>query len=88
MGPKNPMPGASKKIQQFKPTHVGFTIMLSAYNVFRKCVHFIRNRFPHVKIIAGAVGALIDETKNLADYTCIGEGVHFIRRLFNEKLDA
>ncbi|MHA1785697.1 MAG: B12-binding domain-containing radical SAM protein [Candidatus Helarchaeota archaeon] len=74
-------------IKNFKPSHVGFTIMLSAYNIFKKCVHFMRKNYPQIKIIAGGVGALIEETKKLADYTCTGEGVRFIRQILGDKND-
>lgn len=75
-----------KEIEDFQPTHIGFSIVLNAYEIFKECVQFVRRNYPQIKILAGDVGALVPETKEYADYVCKGEGVGFVRKILGEDL--
>lgn len=76
-----------KEIEKFEPTHIGFSILLGAYQSFVDCARFLKQNYPTIKIIAGNVGALVPRTTELADLICKGEGVEFIRSLFGEKAE-
>ena len=73
-----------KEIEDFKPTHVGFSVTMFGYELFKECSHYIRTNFPDIKILAGDVGALAPGTKMYADYICKGEGTKFVRELLGE----
>ncbi|NHI94584.1 MAG: radical SAM protein [Candidatus Lokiarchaeota archaeon] len=76
-----------REIEDFKPTHVGFSVTMFGYELFKECSHFIRSNYPNIKIIAGDVGALAPGTENYADHVCKGEGTRFIRMIFGEDPD-
>jgi hypothetical protein len=76
-----------KEIEEFKPSHIGFSVNLSAFELFKEYSSYIRQNYPQIKIVAGDVGALVPEISQYADYICRGEGVQFVRKLFNENLD-
>ncbi len=68
-------------------THVGFSIISNDYTNFIKCAQAVKTYDPSIKTVAGSTGAMFEETKNYVDYICIGRGVPFLRKLFNEKID-
>jgi hypothetical protein len=76
-----------KEIEEFHPSHIGFSVNLSAFELFKEYSHYMRQNYPKIKIIAGDVGALVPEITQYVDYVCRGEGVQFVRKLFNEDLE-
>lgn len=77
-----------EEVSSFRPTHVGFTVMLAGYQIFKECCTYLRKNHPEIVTIAGGVGALVPETKQIADYVCIGEGTSFVRSILKEEIDA
>jgi len=65
-------------------SHVVIATYLSGYPDFLKLTQFLRDKWPKIKIIAASVGALIHQTKNLADYTIKGNQVDDLRKILGE----
>ncbi|MHA1146487.1 MAG: B12-binding domain-containing radical SAM protein [Candidatus Helarchaeota archaeon] len=77
-----------KHVQEFNPTHVGFSVVFGAYTTFLECVNFLRKKYPKIEIIVGGPGALIPGIDAIADHVCKGEGSIFVRKLLGEKTDT
>ena len=68
-------------------THVGFSIISNDYSNFVKCAHIVKDFDPSIVTLAGGPGAMFSQTKDYVDHVCVGRGVPFVRKLFNEKID-
>ena len=69
-------------------THLGCSVRSNDFSNFLRCVKMVREKFPHIKIIAGNVGAHHVELEEYVDYICKGRGVPFLRELFEEDLNT
>ena len=69
-------------------THVGLGIFVAAYNTFIECANAVRENYPDIVLIAGNVGATFEDSERYVDLICSGRGVPFLRKLFNEDVDA
>lgn len=76
-----------RHIEEFQPTHVGFSVMLDSYRTFIQSSRFIRERYPNIKIIAGNVGSLVPGSVKHADFLCRGEGTLFLREILGENIE-
>ena len=71
-------------------THVGINFILPNALKAKRMAEYIREKYPLVKIILGGYGAVIPKLKDIMpfDALCRGEGVHWLRRYFNNRLDV
>jgi len=68
-------------------THVGFSIISNDYSNFVKCARVVKDFDSSIITLAGGPGAMFEKTKDYVDHVCVGRGVPFLRKLFNEKID-
>jgi len=68
-------------------THVGFSIISIDYSNFVNCARAVKDFDPSIITLAGGPGAMFDQTKDHVDHVCVGRGVPFLRKLFNEKIE-
>lgn len=64
--------------------HVVIATYLSGYSTFREISHYVREKYPRVKIIAASVGALLAESSSLADFTLKGDQVSDLREIVGQ----
>lgn len=69
-------------------THVGFSVFVSAYSRFVACAKAVKRFDPNIVTLAGNVGALFPETEKYVDYVVRGDGVPFLRKILNEKVNT
>lgn len=69
--------------------YIGISFIIPNFKKAKEMARIIRELSPDSKIILGGHGVSIPgiETMIENDYICKGEGVYFLRRLFNEKED-
>jgi radical SAM superfamily enzyme YgiQ (UPF0313 family) len=78
-----------KKELQKGYDYIGITFIVPNFNKARKMAKTIRELSPGSKIILGGHGVSIPDIESLIDhdFICKGEGVYFLRRLFEEDID-
>jgi len=69
-------------------THVGFGVYVNSYSTYVECAKAVKEAFPEIVLIAGNVGVLFEGTEKYVDHICIGRGVPFLRKLFNEDMNS
>jgi len=71
-------------------THVGINFILPNALKAKRMAEYIREKYPRTKIILGGYGAVIPGIENLMpfDALCKGEGVHWLRRYFGNRIDV
>lgn len=65
----------------------GFIVIstyLSRYSTFREIAQYIRAKHPEIKVIASSVGALLDESAQIADYRLKGDQVTDLRKIIGQ----
>jgi radical SAM superfamily enzyme YgiQ (UPF0313 family) len=69
--------------------YVGISFIIPNYKKAKEMTRLVRKHAPNSKIILGGHGVNIPEIETLleSDYICKGEGVRFLRKLFNEDPD-
>lgn len=70
--------------------YVGISFITPNFTKTRKMAELIRKHSPETKIILGGHGTQIPDIETLidCDYVARGEGIRWLRKLFNEKVDA
>jgi radical SAM superfamily enzyme YgiQ (UPF0313 family) len=70
--------------------YVGISFITPNFAKTRKMAELIRKHSPRTKIILGGHGTQIPDIETLidCDYVARGEGVRWLRKLFNENVDA
>lgn len=66
--------------------HIVIATYLSGYGTFREIATRVRKKYPDVKIIAAAVGALLPESANLADYVITGDQISDLRKITGQSV--
>lgn len=73
-----------RELAQGDFSYVVVATYLSGYSTFREIAQQIHTRHPEVKVIAAAVGALLPESAQLADYVVCGDQVTDLRRIIGQ----
>jgi hypothetical protein len=70
--------------------YVGISFITPNFLKTKKMAELIRKHSPSTKIILGGHGTQIPDIETLidCDYVARGEGIRWLRKLFNEKIDA
>jgi hypothetical protein len=69
-------------------THLGCSVRSNDLSNFIRCIKIVREKYPHIIIIVGNVGAHHIEVTSHVDYVCNGRGVPFLRELLEEDKNA
>lgn len=72
-----------------KYDYIGISLIMPNFKKAQKMAQLIREESPQSKIILGGHGVNAPNIESLIeyDYICRGEGVKFLRKLFNENID-
>lgn len=73
--------------EELETREYGFIVLatyLSGYSTFRDIAKYVRDKHPGVKIIAASVGALLDESRELADFTLRGNQITDLRKIVGQ----
>ena len=85
-------PSQSRFLDEVKKgyDYIGISFIVPNFLKARKMARMIREASPRTKIILGGHGTSIEgvEKSIPCDHVCRGEGIRFLRRLFNEDEDA
>ncbi len=85
-------PSQKKFINEIKKgyDYIGISFIVPNFVKAKKMAQLIREISPKTKIILGGHGTSIENIKDLipCDHTCRGDGVRFLRQLFNENVNA
>lgn len=73
-----------EELEGGKYDHIVISTYLSGYSTFREIAGYVRAKHPEVKIIVAAVGALISESSQLADFTVKGDQVSDLRAIIGQ----
>lgn len=76
-----------KELESDQYTHLVVSTYLSGYSDFKEIAEYVHANHPDIKVIAGSVGALVEETKQYADYILRGNQVDDLRGIIGEKKD-
>jgi radical SAM superfamily enzyme YgiQ (UPF0313 family) len=70
--------------------YIGISFIIPNFKKAQKMAKMIRTLSPNTKIILGGHGTNIPDIENLMehDYICRGEGIRFLRELFDEDVQA
>ena len=70
--------------------YIGISFILPNFKKARRMAQLIRHYSPHTRIILGGHGTSIENIREKipSDYVCRGEGIRFLRELFDEDLKA
>ncbi len=71
-------------------THVGISFIVPNMLKTKRMAEYIRKNYPEIKIILGGYGTIIPNLKDMIPYDeiCIGEGVRWLRKYFEDYPDA
>lgn len=80
----------SRAIEALDSKDVNYLVVstyLSGYSTFRDIARWTRRNRPEVRIVSGSVGALLDESQQLADYALYGNQIDDLRRIVGQPVD-
>ncbi len=71
-------------------THVGISFIVPNILKAKRMAEYIRRNYPEIKVILGGYGTVIPNLKDMIPYDeiCIGEGVRWLRKYFDDDLEA
>jgi len=71
-------------------THIGISFIVPNVEKVSRMTSYIRKEYPHIKIILGGYGTIIQNLKDIVQYDalCKGEGVRWLREYFGENPNA
>lgn len=73
-----------KELKKGSYSHIVIAIYLSGYIDFVEISKYLRKKWPKIKIIGASVGALLEQSKQFADYTITGNQVDGLRKILDE----
>lgn len=78
----------AEHMEHVQPEYLVLSSFLGGYSQFKEISRFVRHEYPNTKIVAGSVGALLNETVQHADYRIKGDQVTDLRAILGEQIDA